>query len=156
MTTVEEQIWDYIDGNCSAEEQITIAAKIAGDSHYQAVYNELSLLNAQISSIELDEPSMAFNRNIMEMVKLEAAPVSLKTKLNHKIIYSIAAFFILMSLAVLGYSVSQASFTVSKPVFTLDITRYITPAVIKAFIFADIIIGFLFLDSLLRRKKQIS
>ena len=156
MTSVEEQIWDYIDGNCSTEEQLTIAAKIAADPHYQAVYNELSILNEQISGIELDEPSMAFNRNIMEMVKLEAAPVSLKTKLNHKIIYGIAALFIIMILAVLGYSVSQATFTASKPLFTLEITRYITPAVIKAFIFADIIIGFLFLDSLLRKNKQVN
>lgn len=156
MKTVEEQIWDYIDGNCSAAESAEIEAKIAADTVYQNVYKEFSELNQQISTIDLDEPSMAFNRNIMEMIKLEAAPVSLKTKLDNKIIYSIAAFFAVLVLIILGYSVSHATFTESKSFVNVDITRFITPAMIKIFIFADILIGFLFLDSLLRRKKQMS
>ena len=31
MKTIEEQLWDYIDGNCSPTEKIEIEAKIASD-----------------------------------------------------------------------------------------------------------------------------
>ena len=160
MTTVEEQIWDYIDGNCTTIERSAIEAKIATDEHYKAVYEEFSALNLQIGQIQLDEPPMAFNRNIMEMVKLESAPVSLKTKIDNRIIYGIAAFFILSVVTIFIYAVSHSKLEMpalmTKINFAADIDRFITPASIKIFLFADLIIGFLYLDTLLRRKKQMS
>lgn len=53
--------------------------------------------------MELDEPSMSFTRNVMEAVALQPAPVSLKTKVDNQIIFSIAAFFVLSILAMVGY-----------------------------------------------------
>lgn len=160
MTTVEEQLWDYIDGSCTAIERSAIEAKIATDENYKAIYEEFLALNLQMAQIELDEPPMAFNRNIMEMVKLETAPVSLKTKIDNRIIYGIAAFFILSALAIFIYAVTYGNLempaTVKKMNFAVDLDRFITPASIKIFLFADLVIGFLYLDTLLRRKKQVS
>lgn len=152
MTTIEEQIWDYIDGIGSADYRLGIESKIASDEAYKAVYEELSALHQQIGDISLDEPSMSFNRNVMEMVNLEIAPVSMKTKIDTRIIYGISAFFILAIAAIFIYVLSQLSFTAPKVTLTFNLTSYMTPTLFKGFLFADVIIGLLYLDRLLRKK----
>lgn len=153
MTTIEEQLWDYIDGNGSAEHRAETARKIASDEAYQSLYQELVTMHQQMSGISLDEPSMSFTRNIMELVQLEKAPVSLKTKVDNRIIYSIAAFFLMAIAAILIFAASQIHLTAPKISVDIDPGRYVTPLLIKTFLFIDIIIGFLYLDSLLRKKK---
>lgn len=161
MTTIEEQIWDYIDGNCTAEEKLAIETRIIADEAYSALYLELSEVHQHLGAIELDEPPMAFNRNVMNLVDLEIAPVSLKTKVDRRIIYGIAAFFILALCAIFGYALSQVQFKVSTvhmnlPSMNIDFTRYLTPTFIKIFVFTDLLLGFLYLDGFLRRKKDMS
>ncbi|WP_158796307.1 hypothetical protein [Pedobacter sp. L105] len=155
MTTIEEQIWDYIDGNQDAALRSETAVKIAEDEDYKSVYLELIAIHQQIGEISLDEPSMGFNRKIMELVELEMAPVSLKTKVDHRIIYGIAAFFILVITAIMVGIISQINFTLPKTTFrvNVDMKQYFTPTLIRAFIFSDVILGLLYLDGLLRRKK---
>lgn len=152
MTTIEEQIWDYIDGIGSAEYITGIEAKIASDEAYKAVYKELSALHQQIGDISLDEPSMSFSRNVMEMVSLEIAPVSLKTKVDKRIIYGLSAFFIIAIAAIFIYVLSQLHFTGSKVTLAFNLTSYMTPTLFKGFLFADVIIGLLYLDRLLRKR----
>jgi len=155
MTTIEEQIWDYIDGNLDNAGQSEIEAKIAVDEHYRSTYLELKAIHQQIGEISLDEPSMAFNRKIMDLVELEIAPVSLKTKVDRRIIYSIAAFFILSAATIFIYSISRIHFTLPKMTEApaLNLNQYLTPALIRGFIFCDVIIGLLYLDGWLRGKK---
>lgn len=152
MTTIEEQIWDYIDGIGSAEYRSEIESKIATDEAYKAIYQDLSALHQQIGDIGLDEPSMSFSRNVMEMVSLEIAPVSMKTKVDKRIIYGVSAFFIIAIAAIFIYALSQLNFTASKVTLTFNLTNYMTPALFKGFLFADVIIGLLYLDRLLRKK----
>lgn len=155
MTAIEEQIWDYIDGNCDAASRLKIESKIANDETYKAVFLELSTIHQQIGEISLDEPAMAFNRKIMDLIELEIAPVSLKTKVDNRIIYSIAAFFILVIGTIFIYTLLQIGFAIPKLTLTtsLNLNQYVTPALIKGFVFFDVIIGLLYLDGLLRRKK---
>jgi len=58
MNGIEEKIWNYIDGNCSPEEQQAMDILIATDEVYKRKYHELTKLNVEFSCIELDEPSM--------------------------------------------------------------------------------------------------
>jgi len=155
MTTIEEHIWDYIDGNCDPASQSEIEHKIATNENYKALYFELYAIHQQIGEISLDEPAMAFNRKVMDLVNLEIAPVSLKTKVDNRIIYSIAGFFILLIGAIFIYTLLQIGFAIPKLTLTtsLNLNQYLTPALIRGFVFFDIIIGLLYLDGLLRRKK---
>jgi hypothetical protein len=157
MRTIEEQIWDYIDGGCDAAERIEIAAKIDSDPIYRSTYEELSQVHEMIASEPLNEPSMSFTRNVMEKVQLEVAPVSLKTKVDSKIIYSISGFFLLSILAIFIYAIVNSSTSV--PEFNLpemhidiDVTRYVTPLSVKVFLFVDLILALMYFDRLLRRK----
>lgn len=156
MITMEEEIWDYIDGKCTAEQIIAIEIKIASDPAYRSLYEEFLSVHQQMDSLELDEPSMSFTRNVMEQVKLEIPPVALKTKVDTRIIYGIAAFFGLSLLALTVYVISNLNFTmpaVNMQTESLDFSKYLTPTFIKVFILIDIILGLIYLDSVFRRKK---
>jgi hypothetical protein len=156
MKTIEEQIWDYIDGNLTIEEKLAIETKIATDLTYSSIYKELSAVNLHLNAMETDMPPMAFNRNVMDRVAKEIAPVSLKTKVNQWIIYGIAAFFIFTLSAILIFAISQTNFSGSNiklPEMNIDFTRYFGPAFIKIFLFTDLLLGFIYLDVFLRRKK---
>jgi len=152
MTTIEEQIWDYIDGKCDAETRRELEVKIAADGTYQAMYREFMAVNMQLRELALDEPPMAFNRKVMDLVALEVAPVSLKTRVDQRIITGIAIFFIVMIAAVIGYAFSQADYTLPKMTFSFSFDSHLTPLLIKGFLFADALLGLLYLDALLRKK----
>ena len=160
MITMEEEIWDYIDGNSSPEKALSVQAKIASDPAYGSLYEELLAINYQMNGLQLEEPSMSFSRNVMEQVKLEIAPVSLKTKVDTRIIYGIAAFFICFILSILGYILSNSTFNFTDIKFNMgfqmehiDFGKYVTPASIKIFLFVDLLLALAFIDSYLRRRR---
>lgn len=158
MNTIEEQLWSYIDGNCSNAEKIEIEAKIAANLQYSNIYKELLLVHDELSSLELDEPSMSFTRNVMEQVNLELKPVALKTKVDHRIIYGIGGIFVLSLLAILSYVVASAdlSFKFDAPQlnFSLYESKIITPTTIKIFLMVDLILALIYIDSFLRKRKD--
>jgi len=50
MKSIEEKLWDYIDGTCTATEHQVINLLIETDKLYQDKYNELLLLNNEFAS----------------------------------------------------------------------------------------------------------
>ncbi|RZM07740.1 MAG: hypothetical protein EOO88_51290 [Pedobacter sp.] len=108
MNTIEQQLWDYIDGNLGATEVRAIEEKIHSDAEVKLQYEAFLSLNLAFDKIELDEPSMSFTRNVMESVALEPAPVAMKTKVNTNIIYGIGGFFIMSLVALFGYALFNA------------------------------------------------
>ncbi|MET1056407.1 MAG: hypothetical protein ABWY16_13960 [Pedobacter sp.] len=154
MKTIEEQIWDYIDGNGGSAQRSETARKIASEEEYQSVYRELLSLQQQFKDISIDEPSMSFSRNVMEIINMEPAPVSLKTKTDKRIILGLAALFILAIGTILAFAIANSH--MSAPKFSVDInlSQYLSPTLIKTFVFADIVLAMLYADSLFRRKKM--
>ena len=156
MNTIEEQLWDYIDGNCTVVEKMEIEAKIAANLQYSSAYKELLILHQDLGSIELEEPSMSFTRNVMEQVNLELKPVALKTKVDHRIIYSIGVLFVLSLVAIFGYVLATAELSISFKMpeinFSLYESKIITPTSIKIFLMVDVVLALLFIDSYFRRK----
>ena len=156
MNTIEQQLWDYIDGNLDESQQKAIEKKIETEAEVKTQYEELLKLNLAFEHIDLDEPSMSFTRNVMESVVLQPAPVSLKTKVDKRIIYSISGFFILSILTLLSFVLYNTTFTM--PDFTayfstnLNLEKFITPTSVYVFLFIDLIIGLVFLDYVLRKK----
>jgi hypothetical protein len=158
MKTIEEEIWAYIDGNGTAEELQSIAKKIAADADYSQCFQELSKLNALMLADQLEEPSMSFSRNVMEAVAHEIAPKTLQTKVNHKIIMGIAAFFMLSLLAILIYAFANSDvsgFTMPTYNTNFHLSSYITPTFLKIFLFFDVTLALLYFDRLLRRKNAL-
>lgn len=157
MKTIEEQLWDYIDGISTAEEKAVIDANLATDLKWKEIYQELLAVNAQLTALDFEEPSMSFTRNVMDKINLELRPVALKTKVDNRIIYTIAGFFLASILAVFGYAIylSDTSFTIdtSKFNFSFDTQKLFSPLALQAFIFVDVVLLLLYLDGFLRKGK---
>ena len=159
MKTIDEEIWAYIDGSCNAAESQRIAEKIATDDNYAVAFQELSKLNDLMAADELEEPSMSFSRNVMEAVALEIAPKKLTTKVNNKIIYSIAAFFILSIAAIFVYAFANSTpsgteFTMPAVSFKMDLSQMLSPLYMKIFLMFDLALLLLYMDRLIRRKMH--
>jgi hypothetical protein len=158
MNTIEEQLWEYIDGNCTPEEQLKIEAKLAVNLQYHQIYQELLKVNEELNKIDFEEPSMSFARNVMEQVALELKPVALKTKIDNRIIYSIGSLFFLSIVGVFGYAIANSdfSFTLQMPKinFGLSVSKMITPFSLQIFIMVDVVLALLYLDSFLRKRKN--
>uniref|UniRef100_UPI003D7F526C anti-sigma factor family protein n=1 Tax=Pedobacter sp. TaxID=1411316 RepID=UPI003D7F526C len=156
MKSLEEQIWEYIDGLGTAQERAALEKKIAADPAFKALYQELMELNQLMGTIELEEPSMGFTRNIMEQIKLEPAPAALNTQVDKRIIYSLAAVFLLSIFTALAYVLANSSFTpMENPSFNfrINLDQLINPLVLQIFLYMDAILILLYLDRLYRSKK---
>lgn len=155
MKTIDEEIWSYIDGSCTDAERVHIEQKIATDEAYRVTFKELKQLNALLEADELEEPSMSFNRNVMDAVALEIAPKKLSTRINNNIIYGIAAFFILSLAAILGYAIANSSpGSMDFKMPTVDLRGILNPTYMKIFLMFDVVLALVYLDHLLRRKMH--
>jgi anti-sigma factor RsiW len=167
MNSIEEKLWNYIDGTCSPEEQQAISTLIETDEAYRRQYEELLALNLEFSSIELDEPPMAFTYRVMEAIRTEEAQVPLKAAINKNLIRGLFSVFVFIIMAAVLYALfninwsagSSATAHFSLPQVKLPVS--LPPAqnvltstpVLKAFIFFDVVFGLFFLDTYLRKQR---
>jgi len=159
MNSIEEILWNYIDGLCTPEEQKIIDTLIAEDEAYRLKYHELLKLNQEFSAIELDEPSMAFTYNVMETIRTENARVPLKAAINKKIIIGIALFFALTLMALLLFVFTSVKWAGIAPHVNLAYT-FKMPAIdagtakiaLEGFVFFDVILALYLLDAYFRKK----
>lgn len=155
MNIIEQRIWDYLDGTCSSEERKAIETLIHTDPVYQAAYQEQKGLHESLSTLDLEEPSMAFTRNVMEMVKLEPLPAA-KSLIDKRIIYGIAAFFLITITILLVVAFGEVNW--SEPASAayqlpkIDFSKYLNSKFINLFFFADIVLGLYLLDSFFRKR----
>jgi hypothetical protein len=159
MNTIEEKLWNYIDGTCSEEERKAVNILIAQDEVYRRKYEELLSLNQEFSKMDLDEPSMAFTYNVMEAIRAEHAQQPLKAGINKRIIKGISGFFIISIALLLIFMISNvhagpANISVHLPdnLRLPDIKNYLNKPVLEGFLFFDIVLGLFLFDAWLRRK----
>jgi anti-sigma factor RsiW len=160
MNTIEEKLWNYIDGTSPEEERRAIDILIAQDEVCRRKYEELLALNREFSKIELDEPSMAFTYNVMEAIRTEHAQQPLKAGINKRIIKVISGFFIisialLLILALSNVHTGTANISVHLPdgLRLPDIKNYLGKPILEGFLFFDIVLGLFLFDAWLRRKN---
>ncbi|ETZ19380.1 hypothetical protein [Pedobacter sp. V48] len=114
-------------------------------------------LTRLLKGMEMEEPSMSFTRNVMEQIKLEKQPVALKTRVDNRIIYGIAAIFGAFIAGVFIYAIANSTATYELPKLKIDLTgavdKTLTPGFLTAFLFIDVVIALIYFDSILRRKK---
>lgn len=159
MKTIEQQIWDYLDGACTEQEREKIAQLIETDLVYKNAYAEFKALHQQLDTMELDEPSMGFTRNVMEKVVAETAPGAIRSLIDKRIIYGIAAFFLVSILVLLAVAFNQIDW--SKPAVQVlpdyklpqvDFSSYLNSTVLRSFFLVDLVLGLYILDSVMRKR----
>lgn len=159
MNTIEGRLWNYIDGNCTLHEQQAIEQLIAHDEVYRKKYNELLQFNSDLAMTEIDEPPMAFVYNVMEAIRAENATKPLKAKIDGRIIWGIAAFFIITVTSLLVYTFSTVNWSAANnvqlpvKVETEKLSEIFSGPVGKGFLFFDVVMGLFLLDYYLRRSS---
>jgi hypothetical protein len=164
--SAEERLWNYIDGTCNAEEKSAIEKLIESNIEWQKKYRELLQLNELIYSSELEVPSMRFTKNVMEdIAKYQVAPAA-KNYIDKKIIWGIGTFFLTMIFGILIYAFSQIHFTGSggdsgtSEIITkytpenVDWSKYFNGTYVGIFMMINVILGLVFFDKYLQRKKN--
>ncbi len=159
MNTVEEKLWNYIDGSCSPEEQQAIATLIAQDKAYRRKYEEMLALNSEFAAMELDEPPMAFTYNVMETIRNEHALTPLKARIDKRIIKGIGIFFVgtisvmlLLALSSIHWSADAAASSVK---FKMpDLSPYLKGTAMQIFLFFDVVLALYLGDTYLRKKRM--
>jgi len=163
MNTIEEKLWNYIDGTCSPVEQDAIARLIEQDKAYAQKYQELLALNQEFAAMELDEPPMAFTYNVMEAIRAENAMQPLKANIDKRVILGIAIFFVFTILALLvvvfanvhvsGINISAADIKLPAGVKLPSTNSVFSGPLVKWFLIFDVVLALFLTDAYLRRKK---
>jgi hypothetical protein len=160
---IEERLWDYLNGSLSGKEKEEVEQLLQQNSHWRKMFEEMMSFEALMKSSELEEPSMRFSKNVMdEISKLKIAPAT-KSYINKNIIFSIAAFFLLIIGGSLVYIFTQLDFStgtgnsitnIDFSKYSFDWKRYISPTVLNLFFVADAVVGLMLLDRYLNKKKR--
>ena len=161
MNSIEEKLWNYIDGTCTNDEQQAIARLIEQDETYRFKYHELLGFNQEIMALEPDEPSMAFTFNVIEQIRAEQTLKPLKATIDNRIIKGIGAFFLLTILAMLLYIISSVNWSAGSgislqvPSIKLpELKNIFTGPFLKGFLLFDVMIALVLYDAW-RRKRNI-
>jgi anti-sigma factor RsiW len=162
MNSIEEKLWNYIDGTCTPDEHSEISQLIISNEEYKHQYEELRQLHNEFGALELDEPPMAFTYNVMEQIRTQEAAVPLKTAINKNIIRAIAVFFVLTILTILVVALSQvnwnsantASIKLPTQLQAPALNNYFTGKWMNGFLFFDVVLGLFLLDTYLRKRNM--
>lgn len=168
---MDNRLWEYIDGDCTAAEKLFIEQQIATDPVWKEKYGELLEVHALMQGhLELDEPSMRFTQNVMdEIAKYHITPAA-STYINKNIIRGIGAFFLCTILGFLVYVLAQFNWSaighagtggnlpidVSKvDLSRFDLSKIYNSPYASVFMMVNVVLGLVLLDMYLGRKKKI-
>jgi hypothetical protein len=158
---MEERLWNYLDGACSGDDRLFIEQLIATNQEWKAKYQELLELQELLSHhLELDEPSMRFNQNIMEAISHQHIAPAAKSYINKRIIWGIAGFFICSIVGFLIAGFSQVNWSAGSSDNSLvnlpkvDVSLFFNNTYSTIFMMINVVLGLMFLDMYLNRKKQ--
>jgi anti-sigma factor RsiW len=106
---IEIQLWEYIDGNCTAGEQARISGLIATDSHWKACYEDLLSFQHSVQADAVPELTTAnFTENVMSVLDASASRLAARKRMLTLSIRIIAAFFIVSIGLLLSYALVDA------------------------------------------------
>jgi anti-sigma factor RsiW len=109
---IEQQLWDYIDGNVPSEQRQAIEQAIAADPAWQVAYQELTTFDGYMkTNATAEQPSLRFTKNVMEQIATQPVSVPLKNYVNPMVVRGIAAFFALPILIIALYTLASVNWT---------------------------------------------
>ncbi len=154
---MEIRLWDYIDGRASSDERDAIGQLLLNRSEWAIKYTELLETNKQLHTLETEQPSLRFTKNVMEEIaKYSIAPAT-KQYINKNIIRGIGLFFLTSICALVAFGFKDAfagSVTTANGAAGsgIDYSAFFSNSYISVFMMLNIILGLLLLDRYLRRK----
>ncbi len=162
MMNMEDRIWDYIDGLSSPEERAIMERLLQSDPAVKSRYDELLILQQQLKAVELDEPSMGFRNRVMEQVLAGPHPVALKTRVDNRIIYIIAAFFVCTIGGMLAYTIYKMDWSGSAsgfelPRVALPVVNWSfleNPSFTLFFLSMNVVLGLLLIDKIVTARRK--
>src|SRR5690606_8169922 len=108
---IEMRLWDYIDGRLPEDESLKVSELIHNNPEWKELYEQLLEVQVMLQADQLEEPSMRFQKNVMEeIVRAKIAPAS-SSYINKSLIRGLALFFICSIVAILIYGIAQIDFS---------------------------------------------
>jgi hypothetical protein len=163
---IEERLWEYLDGACSAEDRLFIEQLIATNQEWKTKYQELlNLQDLMTHHLELDEPSMRFTQNIMEEISKHHIAPAAKSYINKRIIWGIAGFFIVSIIGFLIAGIAQVNWSAgttdnvwvnfSRINFDkVDVSKFFNNTYTTIFMMINVVLGLMLLDMFLHSRKK--
>ena len=162
---MEQRLWSFIDDTSTKEERSAIEKLLETNLEWKNKYHELLDINQLLRSIEIEQPSMRFTKNVMEEIaRYHIAPAA-KKYINKKIIWGLAAFFITMICIFLIYGFAQVNWNeasgTSSPIdfskvdySKIDLSRIFNSNIVNALMIINMVLGVLLLDRVLANKRK--
>jgi hypothetical protein len=171
--TMDDRLWDYIDGNCEPAEKATIEELLATNLEWQRTYRELLNMQQLLDSSELHAPSLRFTKSVMEKIAQHQVAPATSSYINKNIIRGIGAFFLTMILGLVIYFLAQIKWIPgtgddsatrllkSVPDLGLEnkfgtLAKVLNGTTVILFMSVVVIVGFVWLDMYLQRKKTLA
>lgn len=159
--TIDDRLWEYIDGASSGEEKSAIETLLATNQEWKEKYRELLEIQQLVLSSSLEEPSLRFTKNVMEEIaKFQIAPAT-RSYINNKIIWGLGIFFITLVIGFLVYGFGQVDWNAkgdnSLPIdiSKVDFSKFFNNTYVNIFMMINVVLGLVLLDRYLalRNKK---
>jgi len=161
----ENRIQSYIDGLCNEEESAEISKNISTIPTWKESYNSLLEIHLMLQTeMESMEPSMRFNKNVMDQIAGIKIAKPARQYLNPMIIWMIGVVMATMLVWVLGYAISLADWSVAANSTTLKMPELKLPIVdwdallnsklTILFLMINTVLGLTICDKWFKRKKS--
>ncbi|RYZ21553.1 MAG: hypothetical protein EOP49_46980, partial [Sphingobacteriales bacterium] len=96
---IELRIWEFLDGAGDSDTRQATARLISTEARWKSKHEEIMQLQAGLNSLETEQPSMRFSRNVMDAVAAIAPLRATSSYINKWIVGGVGAFFIVVILA---------------------------------------------------------
>jgi hypothetical protein len=107
QATMEERLWDWMDGLCTAEEGTAVQQLVATQPEWKEKHQALLAVHQSLKAdIELMQPSLRFAKNVMDQIAALSIQTTTRRYLNNKIVYGIGGLFVAMLSAVVLYAIA--------------------------------------------------
>lgn len=147
----ENRIQSYIDGLCTKDEAAEISKNISTIPTWKECYTSLLEIHLLLQNeMEPMEPSMRFNKNVMDQIAGVKIAKPARQYLNPMIIWMIGGVMATMLVLVLGYAISLADWSVAANNTTFKMPGLKVPIVDwDAFLNSKLTILFLMINTVL-------
>lgn len=151
---IEVQLWEYIDNVCDGATRERIAQLIATDKVWRDKYAELMAFHSELQQMEPEHTSMRFTKNVMEQIAGAHVAQPTKSYINKWVVRSIAAVFVLLIGFVSIYSLQGLQWSKEPTAKKVDYTSIFNSNFVVYVLLANILIGMVIADMLIRKKKR--
>lgn len=106
---IEIQLWEYLDGTCTAEERARISGLIATDARWKGCYDELVSFDQGLRRDMVPEKTTSgFTDNVIAALDASTSRFAARKRMLTLSIRAIAAFFIVSIVLLLSYALVDA------------------------------------------------